>query len=829
MHEHYPLTEQLWLEWLQDEIDSADSSAGKKQIEQLFRKAVQDYLSVPIWKAYMEFAKSSLTDPTDGDSSVQHFREVCEQALTAAGLHITLGASLWNTYREHEAQLAAADPTADTQQQRVGQLYQRQLLVPLADAAQTLQGYRQWEAQLAGATQPPQVPDHVEQGFKKAQQAVSLRSEHEAMVASDKPADENLLAAFLAYIKYEEAKGDPPHVQLLYERALAAFPVTTYLWQAYANYMQDHIKVPAATQQIYTRALRNCPWVGSLWANALRALELHNAFDEQQHTSLYSSALQAGLQTAEDYMEVVLARLDGLRHMGTDRMQALRQGFQQGAELMQTYFPEYMDRSLRLHAYWADCELHIGKDATAAEAVWENVLRSPMGRYIEPSIAYVTMLVGSGNHAQARHVFKRGYARNLEEKGQVFLCEAWLRFEREHGTADSYAEACRKVRPFLEQAAAAAAAAANTEGTAKAQAAAKKAKKLTPEEMKKMRQQADPNYQAKQAAAGTPTPYADGPSKKGKKAKTAAGQPEAASVTASKAARHKLPDAGSKPGGAASTHMAAQTAAQAQADQSAASNNKRRQGLGFAEEQPQPKRAKPTPPDPAAADNTDSVQHAQQAPANSNPQEKLPSSKVVDEQPSQTKAGLQKQSAAPQAAGASSGPPRRHQPAAAAAAAQQGPLAVFTDECTAFVRGLDNKVTEAELKQLLAACGQVKDVRLVMDKATGRPKGFGYVEFGSNSALQKAVDLKDPELHGRKMTIMVSKPPSGGPAGRGRGGPARGFGGGRGDKGRSIHQHERLAVSAAPAFMPRAVAKKTDVGKTPTATNADFRQLLHKK
>lgn len=54
MHEHYPLTEQLWLDWLQDEIDSADSSAGKEQTEQRFQKAVQDYLSVPIWKAYME-------------------------------------------------------------------------------------------------------------------------------------------------------------------------------------------------------------------------------------------------------------------------------------------------------------------------------------------------------------------------------------------------------------------------------------------------------------------------------------------------------------------------------------------------------------------------------------------------------------------------------------------------------------------------------------------------------------------------------------------------------------------------------------------------------
>lgn len=66
-------------------------------------------------------------------------------------------------------------------------------------------------------------------------------------------------------------------------------------------------------------------------------------------------------------------------------------------------------------------------------------------------------------------------------------------------------------------------------------------------------------------------------------------------------------------------------------------------------------------------------------------------------------------------------------------------------------------------------------------------------------------------------------------SGRGRGGPARGFGAGRGDKGRSIHQHERLAVSAAPAFVPRAIAKKEDVAKTPEATNADFRQLLHQK
>lgn len=117
----------------------------------------------------------------------------------------------------------------------------------------------------------------------------------------------------------------------------------------------------------------------------------------------------------------------------------------------------------------------------------------------------------------------------------------------------------------------------------------------------------------------------------------------------------------------------------------------------------------------------------------------------------------------------------------------------------------------------------------------GMVQGWAYVEFGSNNALQKAVDLPNPELHGRTLTIKVSKPPDSNATGlrgrgRGRGGPARGFGGGRGDRGRSIHQHERLAMGATsgPAFVPRTVVKQEGAtGKAPT--NEDFRKLLQKK
>ena len=74
-----------------------------------------------------------------------------------------------------------------------------------------------------------------------------------------------------------------------------------------------------------------------------------------------------------------------------------------------------------------------------------------MGRYVESSIAYATMLVASSNVAQARRIYKRGHSRKFEENGRVFLCEAWLRLEREHGTAESLAEvSCQYMHSFQD-------------------------------------------------------------------------------------------------------------------------------------------------------------------------------------------------------------------------------------------------------------------------------------------------------------------------------------------------------------------------------------------
>ena len=69
------------------------------------------------------------------------------------------------------------------------------------------------------------------QAFANAQAAVAVRMAYEAAVSDDISADEGLLKAYVAYIEFEKAGGNPSRVTLLYERAIARFPVTITLWE----------------------------------------------------------------------------------------------------------------------------------------------------------------------------------------------------------------------------------------------------------------------------------------------------------------------------------------------------------------------------------------------------------------------------------------------------------------------------------------------------------------------------------------------------------------------------------------------------------------------
>jgi RNA recognition motif-containing protein len=93
-----------------------------------------------------------------------------------------------------------------------------------------------------------------------------------------------------------------------------------------------------------------------------------------------------------------------------------------------------------------------------------------------------------------------------------------------------------------------------------------------------------------------------------------------------------------------------------------------------------------------------------------------------------------------------------------------------------YVGNLSYEATQDDLRQAFEAHGEVSSVSIIMDKMTGRSRGFGFVEMPDQKAGQAAVSaLNLQEIRGRAMTVNEARPKSEG--GGNRGGS---YGGGRG-------------------------------------------------
>ncbi|PTQ91091.1 RNA recognition motif domain-containing protein [Agitococcus lubricus] len=103
-----------------------------------------------------------------------------------------------------------------------------------------------------------------------------------------------------------------------------------------------------------------------------------------------------------------------------------------------------------------------------------------------------------------------------------------------------------------------------------------------------------------------------------------------------------------------------------------------------------------------------------------------------------------------------------------------------------YVGNLSYGVSNADLEQLFAAHGAVRSAMVIMDRETGRSKGFGFVEMGSDQEAKTAISaLHGKEISGRTLTVNEARPKEEGGGGGGgrRDGGRGGFGGGRGDGG----------------------------------------------
>ena len=102
-----------------------------------------------------------------------------------------------------------------------------------------------------------------------------------------------------------------------------------------------------------------------------------------------------------------------------------------------------------------------------------------------------------------------------------------------------------------------------------------------------------------------------------------------------------------------------------------------------------------------------------------------------------------------------------------------------------YVGNLPYSTTEDQLTELFSRAGKVDSVRVMRDMATGRARGFAFVEMGSDDEAQKAIsELHEHQMEGRALVVNEARPkPEGGFGGGGGGRGRGGFGGGGGGRG----------------------------------------------
>jgi RNA recognition motif-containing protein len=109
----------------------------------------------------------------------------------------------------------------------------------------------------------------------------------------------------------------------------------------------------------------------------------------------------------------------------------------------------------------------------------------------------------------------------------------------------------------------------------------------------------------------------------------------------------------------------------------------------------------------------------------------------------------------------------------------------MSNEARLFVGNLSYQTMENDLQDHFSQAGVVTSVNLMLDKFTGKSRGFAFVEYSSSEEANKAVEMfHGKDLQGRALTVNIARPKEDRPPRSGGGGGGGGYGGGGGGGGR---------------------------------------------
>ncbi|KAG4305342.1 hypothetical protein PORY_001512 [Pneumocystis oryctolagi] len=284
MQLYFPLTEKMWIEWLDDQEDSASTLEDKISLLELYSKSVEDYLSINLWKKYMFYVKKQVEiESNDKNSELgklfnyEFLKNVYLQAYSTTKYHILQSQEIWSIYRDYEIELLEKNPSYENIQY-IKQIYIERLSIPhfgmekcFSDFSCFITNYdnSNYEEIMIAANKiyNPSLIKYQARDFYEIQLSQSNYSYEQ----------------FIKYLEWELHQ-KPQELELictLFERLLTCYPLAANIWEDYIQFMFEKSTFIKIDEKFLQRSVKNYPWSGILWKHYIYMLEHNNSSLEE--------------------------------------------------------------------------------------------------------------------------------------------------------------------------------------------------------------------------------------------------------------------------------------------------------------------------------------------------------------------------------------------------------------------------------------------------------------------------------------------------------------------------------------------------------------------
>ncbi|KAI0632486.1 RNA-binding protein Prp24 [Trametes polyzona] len=466
--------EQVWLPLIEHRINTSnlESPEDLRAILDLYSRAEQDYLSIPILQKHLEFLVERYEHFAEAESKPESLEELFSPEwmhetlarVVGAGIgHLTKSHLLWDIQRDWELERLQNSSGEDKERlaNAVEEMLLERLQQPHSNYEETFQAYSSFTTNYKPHDQYESLLVQASKLRARSVKGYQIREEYEVSLERSGFS----LEGYAYYIAAERRRKTPDLFVLktLYERAIAeadkrrfngesgAEEALRSFWTGYVDFLRTQDVDGEQLLLIFRRGMRSVPASGELLARYMRFLE--RALEPEEAASeinaLYEKAQSiAPLQAdVEQLVPTVLARAGFEKRLieagkaGEDGYANLLQILMDGISRVRRA-SKTGDPRLRLEKYLSAICLDVEDLHANAVVLWEDTSKHYKTSYLAWT-SYTDVLSKQHMYDDARKVFRDIAAKNLDWSEAVW--DAWVSFEQLHGSVDDIEDALDRI------------------------------------------------------------------------------------------------------------------------------------------------------------------------------------------------------------------------------------------------------------------------------------------------------------------------------------------------------------------------------------------------